>query len=268
MVWGLVWLGLGWVGLGLPCVLLVLLAMLRASERNTSLSKPTRPTPNTTQNPPTSYTALTFIDFLEALGRVADMKSMSTASDLDEAGYANILEWCAARVGWLLDCFFCCTRNALSQHTNNPPVKPLYLHPTSPIPLHPRALDKERLEGAADQSTGTAAGRISSTGPADPQQRASSTAPDGGGPDAAPAAAPQQPAAPTGGMGSSVPAIFRTRPSARFGAPKPRPLYAKLELLLDLMYRRLYWEPSQPESVFSVDALLRAVRKIDKDLGP
>jgi hypothetical protein len=41
------------------------------------------------------YTALTFTDFLEALGRVADAKSLPTASDLDDAGYSNILQWCA-----------------------------------------------------------------------------------------------------------------------------------------------------------------------------
>ena len=46
--------------------------------------------------PPThSHTSLTFTDFLEALGRVADAKSLPTASDLDEAGYASILDWCA-----------------------------------------------------------------------------------------------------------------------------------------------------------------------------
>lgn len=32
------------------------------------------------------YTSLTFVDFLEALGRVADMKSLPTDSDLDAAG--------------------------------------------------------------------------------------------------------------------------------------------------------------------------------------
>jgi hypothetical protein len=32
-------------------------------------------------------------DFLEALGRAADAKSLPSASDLDEAGYASILEW-------------------------------------------------------------------------------------------------------------------------------------------------------------------------------
>eukprot|EP00879_Flechtneria_rotunda_P024201 GHRR01025649.1.p1 GENE.GHRR01025649.1~~GHRR01025649.1.p1 ORF type:complete len:986 (+),score=357.96 GHRR01025649.1:892-3849(+) len=37
------------------------------------------------------YTSLTLIDFLEALGRVADFKSLPTASDLDAAAYANIL---------------------------------------------------------------------------------------------------------------------------------------------------------------------------------
>lgn len=163
------------------------------------------------------YTALTFVDFLEALGRVADMKSLPTASDLDEARYSSILDW---------------------------------------------ALDKERLEGAADQAAGAAHSSITGADGA-----TSATVPVTGAGQGAPTA--PAPAATTGGTGSSsVPAIFRTRPSARFGAPKPRPLYAKLELLLDLTYRRLYWDPSQPESVFSLDALLRTIRKIDKELGP
>lgn len=66
----------------------------------------------------------------------------------------------------------------------------------------------------------------------------------------------------------NMPDIFRPRPSARLGAPKARPLHAKLEQLLDLMFRRLYWDPAQPEHAFDPEALLRMIRKIDKDLGP
>ncbi len=39
------------------------------------------------------YTSLTFIDFMEALGRVADMKTLPTASDLADSGFASIMEW-------------------------------------------------------------------------------------------------------------------------------------------------------------------------------
>eukprot|EP00798_Chlamydomonas_sp_ICE-L_P023776 gene23776-9335_t len=39
------------------------------------------------------YTSLTFVDFLEALGRMADMKSLPSESELNEAGYENILDW-------------------------------------------------------------------------------------------------------------------------------------------------------------------------------
>jgi hypothetical protein len=62
--------------------------------------------------------------------------------------------------------------------------------------------------------------------------------------------------------------IFRPRPSAGFETPKSRPLYVKLEGLLDLLFRRLYWDPSQPEVAFNADGLLKLVKKIDKELGP
>ena len=120
---------------------------------------------------------------------------------------------------------------------------------TGPVP---RALDKERLEGSSDQTANAA--RASSAG-ANPDDAAAAAATA-----AAPAPPPPAP--------NSMPMIFRTRPSARFGAPKPRPLYPKLEQLLDLMYRRLYWDPTQPDSSFSVDALLKGVRKVDKEMGP
>ncbi|KAF8071180.1 hypothetical protein HT031_001262 [Scenedesmus sp. PABB004] len=156
------------------------------------------------------YTCLTFVDFLEALGRVADAKSLPTASDLDAVGYPSILEW---------------------------------------------ALDKERLEG----SNGNAAGG----GGAPPSAGAAPPATDGAAGAAGAGAVPGL-ALPVGG----VPDIFRSRPSARFGASSGRPLYAKLELLLDLVFRRLFWDPGQPETPFNADALLRLVKKADKDLGP
>jgi hypothetical protein len=129
--------------------------------------------------------------------------------------------------------------------------------PACPLP---RALDKERLEGGLDQGSPPAARATDADGTSGGAAAAPGTAAS-----AAPVPAPgPQLSAP----GGSLPPIFRTRPSARFGAPKPRPLYPKLELLLDLLYRRLYFDPSQPDTGFSLDALLRAIRKIDKDLGP
>ena len=136
------------------------------------------------------YTCLSFTDFLEALGRVADMKALPAASDLDLAGYDSVLEW---------------------------------------------ALDKERMEGGPDKGGQGQGG-------------------DGGEGGA-------------GGGGATLD-IFRPRPSAGFSAPKTRPLYVKLEMFLDLVFRRLYWDPSQPEVPFNYDGLLKLVKKIDKELGP
>lgn len=161
---------------------------------------------------PARYTSLSFIDFLEALGRVADAKSMPTASDLDAAGYPSILEW---------------------------------------------ALDKERMEGASNSAnSGNAAGNAAGAATAAASGSAAAAVP--------PLAVPP----PQAGPGGSLPEIFRPRPSARFGAPKPRPLYAKLDLLLDLIFRRLHWDPAQPEVPFSYEGLQRMIKKIDKDLGP
>ncbi|KAL6756926.1 hypothetical protein V8C86DRAFT_2637564 [Haematococcus lacustris] len=69
-----------------------------------------------------------------------------------------------------------------------------------------------------------------------------------------------------GGAGNSD--IFRPRDSAGFETPKTRPLYVKLEMLLDLLFRRLYVDPSNPEAPFNYDGLLKLVKKLDKDLGP
>ncbi|KAJ9524025.1 hypothetical protein QJQ45_022487, partial [Haematococcus lacustris] len=58
-----------------------------------------------------------------------------------------------------------------------------------------------------------------------------------------------------GGAGNSD--IFRPRDSAGFETPKTRPLYIKLEMLLDLLFRRLYVDPSNPEAPFNYDGLLK-----------
>lgn len=39
-------------------------------------------------------------------------------------------------------------------------------------------------------------------------------------------------------------AVFQPRPSYTFGAPKTRPLYARLELFLELMFENLYHDPA------------------------
>lgn len=173
------------------------------------------------------YTSLSFIDFLEALGRVADAKSMPTASDLDAAGYPSILQW---------------------------------------------ALDKERMEGASNSNNAASNGNSSAANAASSAAAAAGGGSAGGlGPPGSGVPTldlPTTAAAASGGANSSLPEIFRSRPSARFGAPKPRPLYAKLDLLLDLVFRRLHWDPAQPEVAFSYDGLQRMIKKVDKELGP
>eukprot|EP00191_Tetraselmis_sp_GSL018_P024515 CAMPEP_0177627972 /NCGR_PEP_ID=MMETSP0419_2-20121207/31498_1 /TAXON_ID=582737 /ORGANISM="Tetraselmis sp., Strain GSL018" /LENGTH=1910 /DNA_ID=CAMNT_0019129181 /DNA_START=17 /DNA_END=5750 /DNA_ORIENTATION=+ len=117
------------------------------------------------------YESMLFIDFLEAIGRVADMKFIPAASDLQNSGYENVLQW---------------------------------------------SLAKEQLGEAEIVEEGS---------------------------------------------------IFKPRPSCELANTKTRPLYAKVELLLDLMFRRLYYDPSQPDLPYSKEALLKYIRKIDKDMG-
>ncbi|PNH02617.1 hypothetical protein TSOC_011368, partial [Tetrabaena socialis] len=136
------------------------------------------------------YTCLSFTDFLESIGRVADMKALPAASDLDLAGYDTILEW---------------------------------------------ALDKERMEGGGPDNK--------TSGGDDSRSDRDRT------------------------VVSSLD-IFRPRASSGFQAAKSRPLYVKVEMFLDLIFRRLFWDPSQPEIPFNYDGLLKLIKKIDKDLGP
>lgn len=115
------------------------------------------------------------------------------------------------------------------------------------------SLDKERAEGdkAAFSASPGSASNIHDT----PGEGGSGGSGDGGDSNAAAIPAPHS-------------AIFRRRESAGFDAPKSRPLYAKLELLLDLLFRRLYWDPTNAELPFNYDALLKLVKKVDKELGP
>eukprot|EP00891_Asterochloris_glomerata_P005689 jgi/Astpho2/5689/fgenesh1_pg.00079_%23_100_t len=118
----------------------------------------------------TKHEALSFVDFLEAIGRVADMKPLPSRSELDEAGYDNVLAW---------------------------------------------ATDKEAAVAA---------------GSSDPSA-----------------------------------SLFKTRSNAA-GADS-RPLYATLEVLLDLMFRQLLFDPSMPSADFSLEACLKLIKKQDKDMG-
>ncbi len=67
--------------------------------------------------------------------------------------------------------------------------------------------------------------------------------------------------------GSSDPSasLFKTRSNAA-GADS-RPLYATLEVLLDLMFRQLLFDPSMPSADFSLEACLKLIKKQDKDMG-
>lgn len=62
---------------------------------------------------------------------------------------------------------------------------------------------------------------------------------------------------------SLVPDIFKATDAA-----KARPLAAKLEILLDLMFRRICYDPTDPANTeWSTDRVMRVLKKQDKDLG-
>ncbi|DBA90981.1 TPA: hypothetical protein ACH3X2_004190 [Trebouxia sp. C0005] len=112
------------------------------------------------------HEALSFVDFLEALARVAELKSLPSFSDLEDAGYDNILAWQFDR----------------EANTSVPP----------------------------DQ----------------------------------------------------LPEILKPRPMDTM-----RPLYAGLDVMLNLLFRRLAYDPSQPNAPFSYDACLRVMKRQDKEMG-
>ncbi len=47
-----------------------------------------------------------------------------------------------------------------------------------------------------------------------------------------------------------------------------RPLHTKLEVLLDLVFRRLYYDPEQPLNPYNTDGFIKAIKRIDKEMGP
>ena len=114
-------------------------------------------------------------------------------------------------------------------------------------------MDRERLEGnqPQQQSQGDAAAAEPR-----PEGAAASSGGDGDGEGS------------SGGLAAAQMESFRRRESSGYAAPKARPLHTKIELLLDLIFRRLFWDPAQPEIAFSYDGLLRMLKKIDKDMGP
>lgn len=56
------------------------------------------------------------------------------------------------------------------------------------------------------------------------------------------------------------------RPSCDFGAEKTRPLYEKLEILLEYLFQRLDHDPNQPRQ-FEKSKFLRKIQQMDRELG-
>lgn len=61
--------------------------------------------------------------------------------------------------------------------------------------------------------------------------------------------------------------VLQRRPSMELSAPKTRPLWVKLEALLNYIFRRLMYVPGEPMATFSMDAFYKKMKKIDHDLG-
>lgn len=60
---------------------------------------------------------------------------------------------------------------------------------------------------------------------------------------------------------------LQRRPSAGLEAPKTRPLWVKLEVMLDYVFRRLMYVPGEPLDTFSMEGFYKKMKKIDHDLG-
>ena len=65
-----------------------------------------------------------------------------------------------------------------------------------------------------------------------------------------------------------MPELFKNPEPEGFLGPKPRPLAAKLELFLDLLCRRICFDPSEPGCTeWSAERCLRTLKKQDHDMG-
>lgn len=233
---------------------------------------------------------------------MADMKSLPLESELEGAGVRGAGGWGGRQGGGVGRRKGQSTEEKTAEKPfptcTHPPAQPAepfrtlhtlftpFSHPyTCPTPGYNNilewSLDKERLEGNDQGQRAAAAGDDSAPAPAaSPTIESSSAAAaaaaasgaSAAGPDAAAGATGELPSptrrAPGLGGASGQSELFRTRDSAGYAAPKSRPLYAKLELLLDLVFRRLFWDPSQADVPFNYDALLKLIKKVDKDMGP
>lgn len=59
-----------------------------------------------------------------------------------------------------------------------------------------------------------------------------------------------------------LPEILKPRPM-----DTTRPLYAGLDVMLNLLFRRLAYDPAQPNAPFSYDACMRVMKRQDKEMG-
>lgn len=64
-----------------------------------------------------------------------------------------------------------------------------------------------------------------------------------------------------------MPTLFQNPDGGAFLASRARPLVAKLDLLLELLFRRIVHDPSDASGEWSADRVLRTLKKQDHDLG-
>lgn len=62
--------------------------------------------------------------------------------------------------------------------------------------------------------------------------------------------------------------IPRRESGKGFTKAKNRALIVKVEGLLDIIFRKLLFDPSNPTAEFTYEGCLNHVKKIDKNLGP
>lgn len=169
----------------------------------------------------------TFVDFLEALGRVADYMSLPDYAQLAKMGYASVMEYWIER------------RRTVEREGGGDGA----------------GEDAAEDAGGGGGGAGGRGGAVMS--PVPQRERSFKAVNSGAG-------------ATTGGGGGGAAELvgFAPRLSAQFTAPKTRPLSAKLEVLVDLMARALHYDRGAAKpSAFSYDAVVKALKKADHQLG-
>jgi hypothetical protein len=67
---------------------------------------------------------------------------------------------------------------------------------------------------------------------------------------------------------STVPELFKNREPSGFLGTKSRPLVAKLDILLDLLFRRILHDQADvSSSEWTAEKVIRVLKKQDHDLG-